>query len=342
MNRLKRFFLLLFVIVCALPTSAQDGDPLFTLHSDDPVVSHGENDDWDNRYTDPGAVMYHDGLFHMFRNGFQAWPASVQVGYLTSPDGLTWTEVTEDPVLTTDEVPYAGLAALASSALVEEDGTWVLYFYTWEPGASTQTTAGRIGRATAATPEGPWTPDPDPVLSPGSAGEWDDLQIDAPRVLRTEDGYVMYYSATDSEGYWNHAIGMATSPDGVTWTKYDDPTTTDAPFAESDPILVAGDGERIVHQPLVTNTPEGGWMMIYRSVIAPGNMALGLATSADGVHWERVPGDFFWTRSTIPRSMGFWYTALAHHDDTYYLYIEGGRGSNTDIYAATHEGALTE
>lgn len=27
-----------------------------------------------------------------FRNGFRGWPATVQVGYVTSPDGYTWTK----------------------------------------------------------------------------------------------------------------------------------------------------------------------------------------------------------------------------------------------------------
>src|SRR5215208_4112701 len=125
---------LLALLVFTPIAAAQDDEvaDIFTLFSDDPVVMRGERGEWDGRYTDPGAVVYHDGLFHMFRNGFQGWPAPVQIGYLTSPDGLNWTEVSEEPVLTSDEVPFAGVAALAASVLVEDDGTWVLYFYTWE------------------------------------------------------------------------------------------------------------------------------------------------------------------------------------------------------------------
>ncbi len=146
----------LVLVISPLMALAQD-TPLFTLFSDDPVVSHGESADWDSQYTDPGAVIYHDGLFHMFRNGFKGWPASVQVGYLTSEDGLNWTEVTSDPVLRTDEVPYAGVAALASDALVLDDGTWVLYFYTWES-RSGAGAPGSIGRATASAAPGHPTP----------------------------------------------------------------------------------------------------------------------------------------------------------------------------------------
>jgi hypothetical protein len=35
-------------------------------------------------------------------------------------------------------------------------------------------------------------------------------------------------------------IGYATSTDGIMWTKYDNPATTNPPYAESDPVLVPG------------------------------------------------------------------------------------------------------
>jgi hypothetical protein len=38
-------------------------------------------------------------------------------------------------------------------------------------------------------------------------------------------------------------IGVAKSLDGITWTKYDDPTTTNPPFAESDPVLIPSPGQ---------------------------------------------------------------------------------------------------
>jgi predicted GH43/DUF377 family glycosyl hydrolase len=275
----------------------------------------------------------------MFRNGFNGWPASVQIGYLTSADGIVWTEVTEDPVLTTDEVPYAGVAALASSALVEDDGTWVLYFYTW--GAQNAGNApATIGRATASDPLGPWTPDPEPVLLPGGEGSWDEQHVDAPRVLKTENGYVMYYTGYDSTGMRSSMIGMATSEDGITWTKYDDPTTDDAPFAESDPVIRSEDESAFAHQPAVQLTPDG-WVMVYRTATGGrGGMRLHYAMSDDGIHWETRSEEPIWTPDSIPNSSGFWFTALVYHDDTYYLYVEGARRNFTSIYAATHEGAL--
>ncbi len=326
--------MMLAVLICllsgALLLAAQEESP-FTLYSPDPVVVHGPFGEWDGRYTDPGAVLYHDGQFHMFRNGFQGWPASVQVGYLTSPDGMTWTEVTEEPVLRSDDVPFTDLAALASSALVMDDGTWVLYFYTWN---RSNPPAAEIGRATADNPQGPWTIEAEPVLTHGGEGSWDSIHVDAPSVLRTDDGYVMYYAGSN-EANRSAQIGMATSPDGIIWTKYDDLATTEAPFAESDPVLVSEQDDYRYHQPRVERV-EDGYLMIYRMIPASGSqMGLGIATSDDGIHWDIQSDEPLWSRANMPNSGGFWYTATAYHDDTLYLYIEGDRGSGTDVFLTT-------
>jgi predicted GH43/DUF377 family glycosyl hydrolase len=340
----RLFGLLLFLVALLLfiyRSSAQTDSP-FTLAGTDAVISNSDSvADWDGIYTDPGAVLYHDGRFHMFRNGFNGWPASVQIGYLTSEDGVNWTEATEDPVLKTEAVPYAGVAALASSALVEDDGTWVLYFYTWEKGSPVNS-PGAIGRATADSPLGPWTPDAEPLLKPGSEGAWDSLMVNAPSVLKTEDGYVMYYAGFDKRGLPSGKIGMAASDDGIHWTKYDNPKTSDAEFAESDPVFWV-EGDLMAHQPNVIYTPEEGWGMMYRQVKpGAGNMTLQLARSDDGITWETLTTDPIWTLTSIPGARGFWWTRLLRQEDTYYLYIEAGVGRNTRIFAATHEGSLFE
>jgi predicted GH43/DUF377 family glycosyl hydrolase len=337
---MKRLLLLILIGLCFGTMQAQDDDDGLFTPIDEPIVRRGAAGDWDDRFTDPGAVLYHDGMFHMFRNGFRGWPASVQIGYLTSQDGITWTEAQEDPVLFTDDVPYAGTAALASSVLVEEDGTWVLYFYTWA-GAAADTTSS-IGRATADDPLGPWTVDAEPVLSPGSEGAWDSRQVMQPKVLQTDDGYVMYYSAvgTDLTGVTGQ-IGMATSPDGVTWTKYDDPDTTDTLYAESDPITLVDEG-RLVSRPNVMQTPDG-WVMLFRSADASTRRdhQVRAAASDDGITWTASATPLF-TLTSLPGLQGFWYTAAEYVDGTYYLYIEIGRRGFTDIIATTYEGNLPE
>jgi hypothetical protein len=305
---------------------------------DNAAVWHG--DTWDNQYTDPGAVLFHDGKFHMLRNGFIGWPAPVQIAYTVSEDGRTWEKMGEDPVLRTEDIPYAGLAALASSLLVEDDGTWVLYFYTWPQNRLSQ--QGTIGRATAPAPEGPWTPDPEPVLLPGEAGDWDEGQLVSPSVVKTPEGYMMFYHGGINPP---SMIGMATSSDGRAWEKYDNPETTAAPFANSDPVFLPNrDSETAwdrahVNQPRVVVTDEA-LVMLYRSWTgAQQNQSLGFARSTDGITWERLNETPIFSDKDIARRR-LWFTGLAFDGENYYVYLELQRGyqGQTDIYAGVYVG----
>ncbi len=305
----------------------------FELASDQAVIRAARDQrSWDSQYTDPGAVFYHDGQFHMFRNGFNGWPAPVQIGYATSPDGVTWTDMSPDPVLRTDDVEFAGVAALASSALVQDDGTWVLYFYTWDS-FSSNNAPGTIGRATASNPLEAWTVDPEPVLLPGGEGAWDSKMVNTPRVVRDGDEYVMYYAGFDEGGLASGAIGMATSPDGITWTKYDDPATTEAEFAESDPVLQSDSPSALIHQPNVVPTDDG-WLMLFRRMERP-EQTLITATSEDGIHWDANYDEPVWTIEDVPSSRGFYFTALASNEEGIYLYVEADQQGHTDIFVAT-------
>jgi predicted GH43/DUF377 family glycosyl hydrolase len=302
------------------------------------AVWHGEGRDWDNIFTDPGAVVYHDGLFHMFRNGFQSWPAAVQIGYLTSEDGINWTEMSEDPVFTHEEVPFDVTASLASSALVEDDGTWVLYFYNW-PSSTVGTDAG-IARATATDPMGPWVMDETLVLTPSSdPAAWDSSQLSSPSVVKADDEYVMYYASFDQS--FQYAIGRATSEDGLTWVKDEEPVfeisgvdgTFDS-FQVQQPRVVLG---------------EDGYVMLYRSYFGNDTQrAYGLAVSEDGIAWERlsdeplIDEDGALYDNFPAQTRGMWFSELAYHDGTYYVYLELQRGLRfqTDIYAGSFEGPL--
>ena len=361
MRKFLVFFLAFALMACAAPateitpteeipsaTAAPSPIPttpepktFFKVFGEEPIVPRGGYGTWDDRFTDPGAVVFYDGLFHMFRNGFRGFPATSQVGYVTSPDGYTWTKQGDEPVFKTSDVAYAKIAMYASSALVEEDGTWVIYFYTWD--SSSFPSSSVIGRATAADPKGPWVADAEPILKPGSAGEWDAKQVLAPHVIHNKDGYIMYYSGADSAG--RQQIGMASSSDGILWTKYNDPTTIDSPTMESDPVLQSGESGSwdmgSVHQPRVFET-EQGWVMIYRGTknTNGSTMALGLAISDDGIHWNKSALNPVFLPTEISGSTQFWFHNALLVKDTYFIFIEGDISQTTQIYLATYEGVI--
>ena len=326
-----------------VPTTMPEPRSFFTVFGDEPIVSKGNSGTWDDRYTDPGAVVFYDGVFHMFRNGFRGFPATSQVGYVTSSDGYTWTKQGDEPVFETKDVAYAKIAMYASSALVEDDGTWVIYFYTWD--SSSFPSSSVIGRATATDPKGPWVADAAPIFLPGASGEWDAQQVLAPHVIKTTDGYVMYYSGTNSAG--TQQIGMATSNDGIAWKKHNDPATNETPYVESDPVfqpaeLGLWDGNW-VHQPRVFETAQG-WVMFYRGTKdeSESSMALGLAISDDGIHWNRSALNPVFLPEEILKSKQFWFHSGVLVNDTYFILLEGDINQKTQIYLATYEGEIAK
>ena len=303
--------------------------------------------DWESTFIDPGAVVFHDGLWHMFCNGIERWPTHVKVGYATSPDAMRWTKQTDDPVFVTSDIPYAGVSAFMSDAEVLDDGTWAMWFYTVQSGNTFAT--GEVGRLTAPGPLGPWRADPEPAVGRGPEGSWDSDGVSNPSVLRVGDEWWMWFDANmgDLESAGDRSIGLATSTDGTAWVKYDDPGTTEPPFADSDPILITDPGawdERRVYDPGVAAT-SGGFVMTYFTR-KPGTSSplydSGLAFSDDGVHWEKDPGNpFFQSRSQ--GFTGVFLSTLLRTEGGYVLLFDAqtNPGGGTTVWWRLHEGELS-
>jgi predicted GH43/DUF377 family glycosyl hydrolase len=242
----------------------------------------------------------------------------------------------DEPVFSEEDLPDQNHVPIGGSMHVEEDGTWVHYFFTWNKRSRSST--NYIGRATAPDPLGPWTADEEYVLEPGASGAWDSRGVTRPFVIQNEDGYVMYYVGQNGRS----RIGMATSPDGINWTKYNDPETTDNLYADSDPVFLPSDesgtwDQYSVSDPNVWQTPDG-WVMLYASSVSNG-VQVGYALSDDGIHWRRsqAPLQAF---EEIPNKTALWSTELVYYDGIYYLFGEVKTGQFSGIYAATQEGSL--
>src|SRR5262249_46308727 len=146
-------------------------------------------------YVDPGAVIYSDGLFHAFTN--YGTGLVQEIHHATSPDGVIWEAVGDDSrVLSVADTGYVWTVN-TTSGIIREDGTWAMFFYGWKeqvPFLELDNYHTMIGRATAPGPDGPWTPDPEPVLKMGGSGAWDAHQVRHPSVVKTPNGYTMYYT----------------------------------------------------------------------------------------------------------------------------------------------------
>ena len=281
----------------------------------------------DEKFLNPGAVTIDaEGTYHMFANAFTAWPGKVSFPHLTSTDGVTWTLASGSPAFTSSEVPFAHPGADVSTAFVTDDGTWTLLFT-----SINVTDPWAIGRATAPGPDGPWTIDAEPVLSAGADGAWDDGGVAWPSVVPTDDGFALYYAAGDTPRTPAGSIGLATSSDGVTWTKHDGPI-----------LIPTADWEGgQLDRPRVQRI-DNGYAMVYAGRTLSNR---GMAWSTDGVEgWTRVGDAPVITADDFPIDGKTWDTALLWDGTTLRYYMEIGLGSGsttTDIYLASHAGAPT-
>ena len=211
----------------------------------------------------------------------------------------------------------------------ELDDTWMLFYNANNAGEKfrPQVAGGSsIGVTTATDPTGPWSPGQQ-VLTTGGSGEWDSEFIIPNSIVTTEDGYRMYYSAGPDPAKNEMMCGMATSTDGITWTKYDDPATTQAPFAESDPVLQPGPAnwEALMVQCRVLKT-DTGWEMFYHGW-GGGYARVGYAFSPDGVQWTKYQDN--------PLKIYLVYPYAIKENSTYYLYGQDLGSSTLKVAMAT-------
>jgi hypothetical protein len=72
------------------PAPIEFAPPAFAFYGNDPavpVMTREPASSFKNLYINPGAVLFHEGEFHMFFNSFTNWPGLVKIGYAVSTDG---------------------------------------------------------------------------------------------------------------------------------------------------------------------------------------------------------------------------------------------------------------
>jgi len=128
----------------------------------------------------------------------------------------------------------------------------------------------------ASGPHAPfiWEPANGTVLSRGSEGAWDSVDVLNPSVVRLNGFYLNLYSGFD--GHTWHT-GLATSPDGVYWQKLGralSPETGEGSY-------IAANGSALV---------SGNEILYWYVVGEPGSGKIGLARSKNGgLDWTKLP-----------------------------------------------------
>jgi hypothetical protein len=235
-------------------------------------------------------------------------------------EGGTWSKLPE-PLFTDLGLGLEPPGPIATSLVETADGSWLAFG--WGSPAGEPDTSSIWG-ATSFDLAGPWEAISDQVLEPGPAGSWDDGGVNSPSVIRTEDGYMMLYDGWSAEP--GDQVGLATSSDGLTWTR------------EPEPVMAPGaDGAfdaRSIQIPRLALTPDG-WFMAYMGLEAdiqqPGRV--GLATSHDLTSWSKLGIGL--QPSDVPSDLGVHTIAFDFRDGELSLLAEVLGETRSEVWRAT-------
>jgi predicted GH43/DUF377 family glycosyl hydrolase len=163
-----------------------------------------------------------------------------------------------------------------------------------------------------------------PIISPVAA-TWEHDNVKDAALLKVHGIYYIYYTGFGSTD--QNQIGLATSSDGVNWTKY-----------SGNPVVTFSDTNNIHRFPTVyydenEATASKVWKMWY----VDANWDIGYAYSADGYSWTKYGSNPVLSRG----SGGSWDDAnvlpgpVHYKDGTWYLYYGGRDGTWWQIGLAT-------
>ena len=216
-------------------TSATAPGP-FAKNSANPVLLRsGKRKQIDQSGVGAPCVLFDGTSYRMWFSCRERSDTALRIAYATSPDGVAWTRLTEGPGGPTAAVlaPTPGAfdaVGVTSPHVLFDAGLYKMWYQGIDgPGVP------RIGYATS--PDGiTWTKHGVAVLQEGPPGSFDVNGVGSPCVILDGSTYVMYYTGTGVDR--RHRLGIATSDDGIQWTRFfDDPILDLGPkgsFDESD------------------------------------------------------------------------------------------------------------
>jgi predicted GH43/DUF377 family glycosyl hydrolase len=288
MKRIIPIFILLVLLTVPLSngTYAQLPFEPFVTYSGNPVLP-SDPGSWDEYAIWWPSVTFVNDTFYIIYNGTDnIFTTPMSLGLATSDNGFNYEKSSTNPILSGDGIGFDAYS-VANGVLVFSNSTWYLYYTGRSLGPNQP--GNVIGRALSIdSPHGPWIHSNDTLLAVGSPGEWDSEFVGPEVIIENGSQLIMYYWAGD---IWPAAIpqiGMATSSNGgLTWEKYNDPTTNLPPYVESDPVLKPDKFYDILGiWGCTVLRRDSLWEMFY-SGKAANEFSISYATSLDGVNWVK-------------------------------------------------------
>lgn len=263
------------------------------------------------------ALLHDEGKYKMWFS----WRPKKSIAYVESGDGINWSE----PVIVLS--PAGGWESdLNRPGILKKGGVYHLWYTGQTP------TESRIGYAVSKNGVDWVRQGGGPVLEPTEP--WEKVAVMCPHPLWDEKAglFRLWYSA--GEQYEPNAIGAATSPDGVHWTK-----RSDNPIFSADPSA-AWERHKVTAAQIFPY--NGRFYMFYIGFENEHLARIGLARSDDGVSgWERYAGN-----PILSPTPGQWDADSCYKPFVIYdagerrwrLWYNGRRGTVEQIGLATHDG----
>jgi len=198
---------------------------------------------WDGYTIGSIAVLYHEGMFHMWYGAAATHLAPTYAGHATSSDGSVWIkDYAHNPL--EGLVPGAPGAwddyGMAPGAVIVEGSDLRMWYFAFQGGYSGPF---RIGHASSTNGGLTWVQEPDaPVLE--ASEPWEGDVVYWPTVVRHGGSYHMWYTARVLGV--SVMMGYADSSDGLQWRKWpDNPALTPVGCNYLDSIAVLLEGNTI-------------------------------------------------------------------------------------------------
>jgi hypothetical protein len=271
--------------ISALGYASSDNGITWIKDAANPVLERsGPAPAWDSGGVSAGPILDEGDHFTMLFSGYDT-AYTHRYGLATSPTLKSWARTTG--FVFEPGAPTSWEASIDDVTMVQEGGGYRLWYMGFDNISTFQ-----LG--TATSDDGiTWIRDAtNPVLGPGTAVDWDAQGIGTFSILERPwaGDYMMAYTASDVVG--NLGIGLAFSPDGITWTKY-----------AGNPVMGPGGpgswNENGIY--VLSLTFDGGiYKMIIQGDDAAPNHSLGEIYSTDGLMWFENP----FGNPTLPDSVG--------------------------------------
>ncbi|MBI2060075.1 MAG: SUMF1/EgtB/PvdO family nonheme iron enzyme [Nitrospirae bacterium] len=216
-----------------------------------PIVTIGSSGAWDAGRVQMPSIYYDGAEYWMYYGGkAKTTDTSSKLGLAKSTDGLKFTKHESNPLLEPGGTAAWDEITGFPGSVVRESGEFRIYYTGY---TASESTKGRIGLATSSDGV-KWTRhDSNPLLAPGDTGQFDDTSVQNPRAVKIGAIWYLFYEGVKKGG--TTTIGLATSLDGIRWTK-----------ADSNPVLGAGQAWEVLPQ-LQTGFPllDGDQIKLYYS-----------------------------------------------------------------------------